>query len=449
MKISESILLAAWNILWAMVLLVGIACVIASVIALVSSTAHAQTQLVPPAKLKAMLATLPECEDPTIFEPGEFQDILKDPTTLWYTHAEMPPAYQIGGGADGNIGPLRFADVMINVSNAAGEGDKPDGEGGSMNIDSPWRPRPGGTARVVNLRDFKGMWLPKKPDGKPYPVAHYQRVFTDQRRRGDRATGTDWIFPVGTVFIEVLHQRGPDGRDYVFEIRIRKRVTGSWEADVLRPFPTMASLERELRKMNPQWHLDEKTREVVRLLRDDERKVPTFTLVESEPGESFQNQTDDIVTFKGEAKIDFLPELANDHNAATKYLLTNTAFTSALREDWTIGNDAHGFGLVPYQYDGQFIEPSFIGCMECHRHCGLASRLFDRGRGWQGALRGGNEQIISWHPIEPSSYVRTKQGRPGPVVFRQAFIDAGMLERWEPDRHPAKMYHLLRELPRP
>lgn len=416
---------------------------------LLAAPARGQTQIVPPAKLRAMLATLPQIEDSPIFDSGELQKILADPTTLWYTHAEMPPAYQIGGGADGNVGPLRFADVMINVSNAAGEGDKPDGQGGSMNVDAPWKPRPGGTARVVNLRDFKGMWLPKQPSGRPWPVATYQRIFTDQRRRGDRNLGTDWIFPVGTVFIEVLVQRAPDGRDYVFELRIRKRVSGSWEMDILRPFPTAKSLETAIRNVSTQWDRDEQSRTVVALLRDQRRTIPRFTLEERQPGESFATREDDLITFRRTAQIDYLPPLSARHDALVAHLLTHTPFATALGETWQIGNQSEPFHLVPFAYDGGFVGTDFADCRDCHQHCGLASRLFDRGRGWQGALRGGNEQIISWHPIEPSSFVGTKQGRPGPVEFRAEFLAAGVVEKFDPAKHPRPKYHELAELPAP
>jgi hypothetical protein len=408
---------------------------------------HAQTQLIAPAKLRAMLATLPECEDSPIFDAGEFQAILRDPTTLWYTHEEMPPAYQIGGGADGNIGPLRFSDVMINVSNAAGEGDKADGFGGNANIDAPWKTRPGGTNHVKNLRDFKGVYRPKQANGKPYPIVTYQRIFTDQRRAGDRAIGTDWIFPVGTVFLEVLVQRAPDGRDYVFEIRVRKRVTGDWEMDVLRPFPTPDTLEAAIRNVSQRWYSDTKSQEVVRLLRDTRRTIPAFELKEIQPGERF-GDGQDITTFYNKVQIDYLPPLSERHDALVAHLLTHTAFASALGEDWNIGNNKEAFHLVPFGYDGAFVGNDFQSCKECHKHCGIAARRLDRGRGWQGAVRGGNEQILSFHPIEPSSYVGTKQGRPGPVVFRKAFLDAGVIEPFDTAKHQPSMYHLLRELPR-
>lgn len=415
---------------------------------LLTAPLSAQTQLIPPAKLRAMLATLPECEDSPIFDEGEFQAILRDPTTLWYTHAEMPPAYQIGGGADGNVGPLRFSDVMVNVSNANGEGDKPDGEGGNANIDAPWKTRPGGTNHVKNLRDFKGLYLPKQRSGRPFPIATYQRIFTDQRRAGDRNVGTDWIFPVGTVFLEVLVQRAPDGRDYVFEIRVRKRVVGEWEMDVLRPFPTPESLEEAIRNVSPRWYGDAKSQAVVRLLRDTERPLTPMVLKEVQPGERFNTTADDIVTFERTTTIDYLPPLSERHDELVKYLLTKTAFTSALGEEWNIGNNREAFHLVPFNYDGGFVGTDFQSCKECHKHCGIAARKLDRGRGWQGAVRGGNEQILSFHPIEPASFVGTKQGNAGPVVFRKAFLDAGIVEPFDVSKHPASKYHLLRELPR-
>lgn len=416
----------------------------------VSARTAEPVQIVPAAKLRAMLATLPECEDSPIFDAGEFQAILKDPTTLWYTHAEMPPAYQIGGGADGNVGPLRFADVMINVSNAAGEGDKANGAGGNMNVDAPWKTRPGGTSHVKNLRDFKGMWLPKQKNGRAYPVATYERIFTEQRFRNDRNLGTDWIFPVGTVFIEVLVQRSPtDGRDYVFEIRVRKRVTGNWEMDVLKPFPTPDSLEAAVRNVSPRWYSDAKSRALVAQLRDTSRELPVFSLREVQPGEQFARNggeytLDDIVTFERSARVEYLPPLSERHDALVAHLLTHTKFTSALGEEWNIGNKSEAFHLVPFNYDGAFVGSDFESCKDCHKHAGLAARKFDRGRGWQGALRGGNEQILSFHPVEPSSYVGTKQGRVGAVVFRKAFIDGGIVEKFDVKKHPADMYHLLR-----
>lgn len=426
----------------------------------------AQVQLIEEDQLHSMLALLPDMEDSPIFEEsGQLQAIITDPTTIWYTHKEMPPAYQIGAGIRGNQPPLRFADPKINVSDdvvqrpdgtVGGEGVLPDGKGGNANIDFPWALGPGGTARSVNVRDFKGMWLPKKDNGDPWPVVYYNYDFfvrfpNDNRR----LRGWDWVFPVDTVFIEVLvmHYKG---KDYVFEIRVRRRERGDWDVDLYRPFDSPQDLEYKIRQLAPGWDTDRQTRKVVRILRDEDREIPVRTLTKTFEGERSDTDEDDVTAFSASARIDPIPRLAStreEHDQLTELLLTTTTFKSVLEIDWVPGNDDETcvFHIVPPRYDGAFAGKNRQECNSCHKHTCRSAREFDLLRGWYAMLRGNRGKIFSFCFADPESYVGTAMGNPflpagsdPEVKVRPEFLAAGVVEKFDKERHPKSKYHILK-----
>ena len=286
-------------------------------------------QLMSKGNLEAVRNILPKVEEASIFDHTlTLQEILLSPQTMWYTNVELPQAYQVGGGLDGNEGKLRFSDPLINISNARGEGDKPNGEGGNLNIQDPWEMRPGGTSRCLNLRDIKGFYLPlNEKTGKLWPVAVYERNFVGQRFARDVNLGTDWIFPVGTVFLEILIQHY-DSVDYVFEIRVRIRVTGMWEKTVMKPFQNGRDLSETIKKLSRRWYQDQVTRDLIGYLKNNKSGHIRMT----QPGENQNDPADDIVVLERSYTIDFVPELSSNHDKLCAYLLKNIAFKDCLEE---------------------------------------------------------------------------------------------------------------------
>lgn len=61
-------------------------------------------------------------------------------------------------------------------------------------------------------------------------------------------------------------------------------------------------------------------------------------------------------------------------------------------------------------------------------------------RGWYGRVRG-NDAIFSFHPIEPSSI--SYNGADQQVRFRQSFVHAGMIEKFNITKHREDFYQEL------
>jgi len=83
-----------------------------------------------------------------------------------------------------------------------------------------------------------------------------------------------WTFPVGTYFGEVLYQKGPDQKWYVFEIRTRKRYPHGWKVDLFRPFKTAERLASAIISHRPNWQIDSNLVAVVNHLRNKNTLVP-------------------------------------------------------------------------------------------------------------------------------------------------------------------------------
>jgi hypothetical protein len=98
------------------------------------------------------------------------------------------------------------------------------------------------------------------------------------------------------------------------------------------------------------------------------------------------------------------------------------------------------FSLVCAGYEGTFLGTTRDSCSNCHRDTLKAARAFDRFRGWYGRVRGSDE-ILSWHPVSPASVSRN--GFTFWPALRREFVEAGIVERYEPTRHPAGRYTIL------
>lgn len=395
-------------------------------------------QIIPPDELAAMKALLPKVDD------APLQRILDDETTLWYTRKTLPPAYQIGSGQRGNLSPMRFADPYLNVSvdGVGTEQSKGHGKGGNANVDPPWSMRPGATHFVPNLRDFKGLWLPKRPSGLPLPVLYFPHLYRDITVVGDRAWGWDWIFPRGTVFIEVLVQHY-QGADYVFEIRTRTRLAGEWDAAVYRPFDTQEEFADAVQQASGDVTL-------VSLISDLD--VIESRLTKVFPGARSNDSRDDITVLNVSTDFTPLPTLPA---TVVKTLLDRPFVKSG--SGWNPYNNDNPFHIVPARYDGGFAGADKISCNNCHRHTANSSRSFDRLRGWYGLIRGNRGKIFSWHPIDPEMYVGSMRGKFSanhpyrdsfdtgitangqkvmlPIYLRKEFVEAGMVERFIEARH--------------
>jgi hypothetical protein len=89
---------------------------------------------------------------------------------------------------------------------------------------------------------------------------------------------------------------------------------------------------------------------------------------------------------------------------------------------------------------------SFQGVMSaesyarCHRSTNVPARAFNRSRDWYGRVRG-SDGIFSFHPFDPAriSYNGYSRG----VALWQSLIDVGVIDRYDPARHPSARYTSL------
>ncbi|HEY5313818.1 MAG TPA: hypothetical protein VIK18_14920, partial [Pirellulales bacterium] len=223
----------------------------------------------------------------------EWGRILADPELIVYTEDEMPKAYQFFDGA--------FPGVHSTNYNISANGSEPFGNG---NREFPWS-GPVGTHRTSNVGAFRFVYLPRDAQGRRWPIVWYPQ--------GDSYA---WTFPVGAVVGEVLTLRGPDQRDYTFEVRLRRREVGFWEVDVLRPFPTAVSLAKRIRQLRPNLNAQPQLRLVCNHL-ETAKPMPVFTLADLQPNKRAFSQT---------LAVDDLPTLGDDRLVCE--LLTKTPFRS-------------------------------------------------------------------------------------------------------------------------
>ena len=426
---------------------------------------RAQIQVATQAEIRAFKELLPAVAESSIIE--DIEKRLHSDDMIWYTKKSMPPAYQVGNGFQGNIGPLHLGDANINISrDFPGEGEKANGKGGNANIDFPWGQAPGGTMASDLVRDYKGMLLPrvtakqaekynlKEGDFWPivvtvedYPDAFFNSYPPPQGRGFDR--GITWAFPVDTMFVEVITQHYK-GMDFVFEIRIRYREPGEWAVDIFRPFSSPKELANKIKKLRPDWRGQSNLRSLVADLENSGKLLSEARLKDNHVGGER--------AFDERSKVDVLPPINDDRLAME--LLVNSAFGSTLGYNWRKGavaptTDSDTLHIVPKNYDGAFLGGDRQSCMECHKHAGMEARRFDPQRGWYGYVRGSpSEAILSMHPFEPSFYTG-KMRSEEPLVrqrfggirdinensLRKAWVREGIIQLYDRQKHPVAVYH--------
>jgi hypothetical protein len=357
---------------------------------------------------------LPRVDNP------ELQKILQDPRLILYTEQEMPRAFQDWSG---NLQGVHSAYYNISAN-----GSEPYGNG---NREFPWG-SPAGTQRTSGVEAFRFVWLPRDEKDRPHPIVWFRK-----RLRGDTNEGYAWTFPVGAVVGEALAMTGPDGYAYTFEVRTRTRNYGAWDVDVYRPFPTAADLAARIKELRPHWQ--------------DEPKLATAIKQLEEPGEMKVLQLADKQparhVFKQTMGVDSLPTLADDKLVGQ--LLAGSTFRSALGEVWRQSpsgvktyapTTSAAFQIVPAKYDAGFVQVDQTSCMRCHDSAAKPVSDFNPNRDWYGHIRG-SDAILSFHPFAPESVSDNGFGRP--VKMRAEFERTGVIAKYDPAQHPAKLYQTL------
>ncbi len=359
---------------------------------------------------------IPRVDDPKV------QAVLDDPALIIYTDNEMPRAYQKwSGGLNGIHSPY------YNISG----GDFL--RIGNGNIEFPWG-KPVGTHVVPrgHVKAFKAVYFPENGSGGRKPMVLFRLAF-----RNDDRPGYSWLYPVGTVFFEILTHKDSHGISRTFELRVREREQDGWRTDAFRPFATSENMANYLKTVS-EW---QEYRNVSAMINHLEDTRPMRV-------ESRRDRQRHRVAFRGKAGMDFLPQL--DKNIVD-HILETRIFESCSGSVWKIdtnGNECYAptirqgdaYNIVPQKYEACFVEVSRASCMQCHTDTNVPVREFDRPRDWYGRIRG-SDGILSFHPFDRSSI--SGNGASRRIHLNSRLTNAGLVETWNSNKHNRGDYHRL------
>ena len=343
---------------------------------------------------EALMQFLPQTEDRWLGQ-------LKTKNITFYTHQEMPPAYQIW---DGHLQGIHS--IFYNIS-----ADKPRERYGNPNLEMPWK-GPAGLDQADNARSINFVVFPDEQ-----PILWWrERLSHDTHPAGTFR----WVYPVGTVFGEILTVRSPAGLDYTFEVRTRTRTAKAWAVNAFRPFAGPGELVDRIKQLDPNW-------------KDNEALVKWLNLDELNVDQLFNGRPRTIINRK--ALLDPLPPL---QPSLVEKLLTQTPFKSVLGQSWrhSLESDTEAyaptteaaFHIVPRNYEGAFLEVSSRKCMTCHDTVAMHANDFQFGRDWYGRVRG-SDGIFSFHIFDPSCISGSGFGIT--PQLRAELLRAGRLQPYE------------------
>ena len=374
--------------------------------------------LMPAAKADLLRRCFPLTEDRDLLET------LRRPDLLLYTTDEMPNCFQANQGSLVGVFSVHQPIAANADPTAAAMGLDP--HIGNVNLDPIGWAKPAGTEFCKGLRTFRFLALPRKSDGTLWPVAVWRTTLPQ-----DSGPVYQWTFPEGTVVGEVLCHRGPDGKDYPFELRTREQYKTFWEPSVYRPFSTPDELAAAVAahgKQAPAPH-----------------RLISWTVADRQPLRR---------VFRETAGVAFLPALNDD--TLVNRLLLETPFKNVAGQPWTTEGDltAHApstkadWHIVPKDYLACMVEVSAMSCARCHENTSLHATDFARNgtgknlREWYGRSKG-CAGVFSFHPFALESISRNGAGQG--VRLRRELIDAGIIANYDPKQHPADRYRRIAE----
>ncbi|MBY0371839.1 hypothetical protein K2X33_14235 [bacterium] len=383
--------------------------------------------IMPESEVSAILAKMPVMYDPWL------ASVIHSRDTMWYDKKSIVPGYQdsFGDNQEFPIGfrPNTIAPGLIAVPGGhawlfrrSGEFNFPFGRTGHPN-----------DALNTFVVDF---WkLPR--DGKDLlPVVWWKRHPSNFHTR------YHWMFPVGTVFGELIFIKNGSSDSYIYEIRTRVRKADGWTVDVFRPFPTsddfLNALENKRRERSS-WQTSSAITNLV-----DYTRTLSSQVTETLQPYNFKSAFTSV-----QGGVDYLP--AVDDPQILIDLLKETGFQSTKGKYWkqTGGVSSWApstkadFHIVPKNNSAAFFEVSDTFCNRCHQDAGrpIKDYYFDvqlYGEIW------GEDEIFSWHPFDAKYFVDAS----GSVVnfgnenrkFRSDFVNAKVLQEYNPSVHPSSRY---------
>lgn len=389
-----------------------------SAVLALSLACSGQIQIVSEADEAAFRSALPYCED------AKWNKLFSNENLLFYTSREMPRSFQhhFESGNEQFAGKTSFHLAAHNFSGDADEAVKGEGNGGNANVEFPWK-HPGGTDESASRglsTTFKFMLLPGKP------IVYWRGI------RNNSLTGNDstleWIHPVGTIFGEVLLLKS-GGTWHTFEVRLRIREYDYIDVAILRPFDSNESLVTALKRIN----------------RDD--LAATFAVPRRLVKKTLFDGGHPVRAFNVTAGVDTLPSLPE---ALAASLIDTTPFKDVTGGHWAKDGELYCFAptttqsahIVPFGYRGTFLGLDSAGCMNCHQHTLTPARRFDQQRGWYGFVGGSTDFFFTSLPVKPENVLRV--GGSTRTFIRDAFYNTGMVEPYNPAKHPDSTYHVFK-----
>ena len=341
-------------------------------------TREGYTDFMSPERFKPFRDALPKVAD------TEVQSALSSLDTMWYDEQSMVFLYQdsvetvVGGRANcvgRKTGERNQGTPIAKLMNYFGS---------DYRFMFPFR-KAAGTDNVTNLAviDF---WVPARAGGKVLPVKWWKR---SARGRWH------WVFPVGTLFGEILFQKSPNGKWYPFEVRTRKRYSEGWSVNLFRPFQTATALASAVVSRRPAWQNSASLSGFVNHLRNPSTLVPKKL-----SSTAFAKIFPSI-----EGHLDLLPDV--DDKALISELLSETTFVSVEGQIWKEGggketyapSSVAEFSIVPKGYELGVIPVNEVSCNRCHQDTGhpighMETDVMLYGEVW------GEDRIFTWHLFE-------------------------------------------------
>ncbi len=389
-------------------------------------------EILPEQKVSDILARMPPVWDPLL------RDTIDSSDTMWYDRTVIIPGYQDSYG-DGSHFPVGFRPNTIQ-SNLIDQA-VPGGHGwlfvrsGEFHFPFGRTGHPDDAKNTFVVDFFR---LPRE-GSTLLPVVYWKHEPNANTHR------IEWMFPIGTIFGEVIFITDSSGRSHVFEIRTRTRKSDTWEVDIFRPFPTAESLAEALdlkRQERTTWATSSALANVLSHLRN-----PSTVMADTFGGTHFKGAFAPI-----NGGVDKIPAL-NDETLVAE-LLRQTPFRSAKYSVWKqsgglaafAASTNENFSIVPKNYNAAHFEVTDAFCNRCHQDAGRPFKDYYRDVIAYGELWG-EDDTFSWHPFEAKHFVDGN----GNVVsfnndnrkFRQDFVNAGIVVPFNASVHGRNRYEKL------
>jgi hypothetical protein len=380
-------------------------------------------QLIDPSHLGAYLKNIPKVSDPQI------NAVLDDSDTIWYDENSMVFAYQDSFGNPTGPEGLRANRVGYDVGSTT---NIPDIRALTEYFELQAFKYPFAiTAGRLDRGNAQAIYFwrpPRDAQGNKIPVAWWKN-----------GSHWHWVFPVGTVFGELLLVR--DGSTtsewYTHEIRTRVREINRWRTDIFRPFTTATEFASSIKRLRSNWAQTDLAQLVSHL-----ENPNTLTPGRLDSG-SYERAVASI-----DGYYDVLPE-TKDY-ALIRAILSKTRFKSALNTEWKRSGDkvsyapaTHAnFQIVPKDFIAGLLQNDDKSCIRCHDQTGRPIGQLDRRATLYGEIWG-EDEIFTWHPFKAHEDIYTVSD--GSRVANPRLVKAGLLIQ----KKPSSQDPVYRELPRP